>query len=187
MSTIRRKLLNINICPTSSPNMVNFDPLAAEICWRAWGTPANFKEFRVLAALLHGTLVVGVSQTLRRWTEGATYIRQGCHHVGHSPTFLVIVCYATAVVSSSSSFFLYSFFLAYSQRSQIRCLYHTSTCGLSANLECRSEMCSTLLAENTERKNSPKIRHLRTIAQLCLAISSQQRHVSTVAKTAKQQ
>jgi len=33
---------------------------------------------------------VGVSQTLRRWTEGATYIWQGDHHVGHWPTFLVI-------------------------------------------------------------------------------------------------
>jgi len=42
-----------------------------------------------LAALLHGTLVVGVSQTLRRWTEGATYIRQGGHHIWHWPTFLV--------------------------------------------------------------------------------------------------
>jgi len=52
-----------------------------------WGTPANFNGFHVLAALLHGTLVVGVSQTLRRWTEGATYIRQGSHHVGHWPTF----------------------------------------------------------------------------------------------------
>jgi len=37
--------------------------LTAEICWRVWGTPANFNGFRVLAALLHGTLVVGVSQT----------------------------------------------------------------------------------------------------------------------------
>jgi len=46
--------------------MVNFDPLAPEICWRVWGTPANFNGFRVLAALLHGTLVVGVRQTLRR-------------------------------------------------------------------------------------------------------------------------
>ena len=35
----------------------------AEICWRVWGTPANFNGFRVLGALLHGTLVVGVSQT----------------------------------------------------------------------------------------------------------------------------
>jgi len=32
-------------------------------------------------------LVVGVSQTLQRWTEGATYVRQGNHHVGHWPTF----------------------------------------------------------------------------------------------------
>jgi len=28
-----------------------------------WGTPANFNGFRVLAALLYGTLIVGVSQT----------------------------------------------------------------------------------------------------------------------------
>jgi len=45
--------------------MVNFGPLAAEIFSLVWGTPANFSRFRVLAALLHGTLVVGVSQTLR--------------------------------------------------------------------------------------------------------------------------
>ena len=46
--------------------MVNFGPLTAEIGSGVWGTPANFKEFRVLAALLHATLIVGVSQTLRR-------------------------------------------------------------------------------------------------------------------------
>ena len=43
--------------------MVNFGPLAAEICWRVLGTPANLNGFRVLAALLHGTLLVGVSKT----------------------------------------------------------------------------------------------------------------------------
>ena len=42
-----------------------------------------------LLLLLRGTLVVGVSQTLRRWIEGATYVRQGDHHVGHWLTFLV--------------------------------------------------------------------------------------------------
>ena len=42
--------------------MVNFGPLAAEIVSLVWGTPANFNGFRVLAALLHGTLLVGVSQ-----------------------------------------------------------------------------------------------------------------------------
>jgi len=53
-----------------------------------------------LAALLHGILVVGVSQTLRRWTEGATHIRQGGHHVGHWPKFLVSICYGFRVMTS---------------------------------------------------------------------------------------
>ena len=44
--------------------MVNFGPLAAENVSLVWGTPANFNWFRVLAALLYDTLVVGVSQTL---------------------------------------------------------------------------------------------------------------------------
>jgi len=69
--------------------MVNFGPLATEIGLVVWGTQANFNGFRILAALLHYTLVVGVSQTFRHWTEGATYIRQGGHHVGHWPTCLV--------------------------------------------------------------------------------------------------
>ena len=46
--------------------MVNFGPLAAEICWRVSGTPEHFNGFRVLAALLHGVPVLGVSQTVRR-------------------------------------------------------------------------------------------------------------------------
>jgi len=47
--------------PTRPYNMVNFGSLAAEIGSLVCGTPANFNGFRVLAALLHGTLVVGVS------------------------------------------------------------------------------------------------------------------------------
>jgi len=122
--------------------VVNFSLLAAEIVSLVWGTPANYNRFRVLPALLHGTPVVGVSQTLRRSTEGATYIRQGGHHVGHWPTFLVS-----------------SFFLAKSQLSHIGslpCFY--TCCGLSANLECRSDMCCTWLAEIQNAKiakNSP--------------------------------
>jgi len=50
----------------SPHNMVNFGPPAAEIDPIVWGIPANFNGFRVLEALLHGTPVVGVSQTLRR-------------------------------------------------------------------------------------------------------------------------
>jgi len=41
-----------------------YGPLAAEIGLPVWGTPANFNGFRVLAVLLHGSQVVGVSQTL---------------------------------------------------------------------------------------------------------------------------
>jgi len=42
--------------------MANLGPVAAEIGSVVWGTPANFNGFRVLAALLHGTPAVGVSQ-----------------------------------------------------------------------------------------------------------------------------
>jgi len=45
--------------------MVNFGVLAADIVSLVRGTPANFNGFCILAALLHGTLVVGISQTLR--------------------------------------------------------------------------------------------------------------------------
>ena len=58
--------LSSNTSSRCSHKMVNCGPLAAEIDPVVWGTPANFNGFRVLAALLHGTLVVGVSQTLQR-------------------------------------------------------------------------------------------------------------------------
>ena len=63
VSTIGKNMLSSNISSTCAHNMVNFGPLAAEIVSLVWGTPGNFNGFRVLAALLHGTLVVGVSQT----------------------------------------------------------------------------------------------------------------------------
>ena len=45
-----------------SPQYSELRPLAAEIGPVVWGTPANYNGFRVLAALLHGTVVVGVSE-----------------------------------------------------------------------------------------------------------------------------
>jgi len=86
-----KNLLSSNISSTCPHNMVNYGPLAAEICWRVWGTPANVNGFRVLATLLHSIPVLGVSQTLQHWTGGATYIPQGGHLVGHWPTFLVLL------------------------------------------------------------------------------------------------
>ena len=65
VSTIGKKLVKQQylLHSTYPHNMANMGPLAAEICWRVWGAPANFNGSRVLKALLHGTLVVGVSQT----------------------------------------------------------------------------------------------------------------------------
>jgi len=59
----KKNLLNSNVSPTCPYNMVNFGSLAAEIVSLVWGIPANVNGFRVLAVLLQGTLVVGVSQT----------------------------------------------------------------------------------------------------------------------------
>ena len=54
VDNLKKNLLNSNTSSTCLDNMVNFGLLTAEICWRVWGTPANFDGFRVLAALLHG-------------------------------------------------------------------------------------------------------------------------------------
>jgi len=66
IDNLQKKLLSGNISSTCPHNMVNFHPLAAEIDSVVWGTPASFKAFRVMAALLHGSRVVSVSQALRR-------------------------------------------------------------------------------------------------------------------------
>ena len=74
-----------------SRNMVNFGLLAAEIVSLVWGTPANFNGFRVLAALLHGTLVVGVSQT------AALNIRRHLYSAGRPS------CWALAHISNETT------------------------------------------------------------------------------------
>ena len=89
----RKKLLSSNISSTCPHNMVTFGPLAAEIVSLVWGTLGNFNGFRVLAALLHGTLVVGVSQT--------TAFNRGRHlYSAGRPSR-----WALANISSSSFFF----------------------------------------------------------------------------------
>ena len=63
ISTIEKKLVKQQYLPHMS---LQYSELAAEIISLVWGTPDNFNGFRVLAALLHGISIVGVSQTLRR-------------------------------------------------------------------------------------------------------------------------
>jgi len=60
------------------------------------GHPSKFEWVSRLGSVTARHLVDGVSQTLWRWTEGATYVRQGDHHVGHWPTFLVPYILETA-------------------------------------------------------------------------------------------
>ena len=55
----KKNLLNSNTSSTCPHNMVNFSPLAAQIDPVVRGTSANFNGFRILAALLHGTPVLG--------------------------------------------------------------------------------------------------------------------------------
>jgi len=59
-------------------------------------------------------------------------------------------------------------------------------CGLSANLRCRSEHAARDRWKYKTQKIA-KNRHLGTVAQLCRAISSQIRHISTIEKPVKQQ
>jgi len=94
----RKNLLNNNVSPTCPHNMVNFGLLAAEICWRVWGTPAIFNGFRVLAALLHGTLVVGVRQNFaalnrrRHLHSPGRSSRWALAHISSYTIFLVDMC-----------------------------------------------------------------------------------------------
>jgi len=63
----RKKLVKQQYLLDMSPQYGELrQSLAAEIVSLVWGTPANFNGFRILAALLHGTPVLGVSHTLRR-------------------------------------------------------------------------------------------------------------------------
>ena len=67
ISTIGKNLLNSNVSPTCHHNMVNFGRLTAEIRSGVWDTSRKFPRVSRLGSILHrGTLVVGVSQTLRR-------------------------------------------------------------------------------------------------------------------------
>jgi len=86
VSTIGKKnLLSSNISSTCPHNMVNFGPLAAEIGSLVWGTPANFNGFGVLAALLDGTLVVGISQTFASLNRGRHLYSAGAITLGIGP------------------------------------------------------------------------------------------------------
>jgi len=65
-----------------SPQYGEFQPTSGGDWLTSLGHPSKFQLVSRLGSVTARHLVVGVSQTLRRWREGATYIRQGDHHVG---------------------------------------------------------------------------------------------------------
>jgi len=78
--------------------------------------------------------------------------------IGRQPNFTALnrAAITLGIGPHSCSFYLSSFsffFLDYAQPSHIGCLpYFHTCCGLSANLECRSEICCTRLAEIQDAK-----------------------------------
>ena len=54
------------------------------------GHPCKFQRVSRLGSVSARHLVVGISQTLRRWTEGATCVWQGDHDVGALAHILVL-------------------------------------------------------------------------------------------------
>ena len=90
VSTIGKKLDKQQYVLHTSPqygelrHISGWDRLVASL-----GYPCKFQVVSRLGSVTARHLVVCVSQTLRRWTEGTTNIRQGDHYVGHWPTFLV--------------------------------------------------------------------------------------------------
>jgi len=131
----------------------------------------------ILAALLLSTPATGISETLRHGT------RNGIMELSQRAPPIFGWAAITLGIGPHSNLFLLSFFSSPNLSGRSGCLpYFYTWCGLSANLECRSEMCCTQLAGNTGRKNDAKNRYLGTISKFCRAESSQLRHISTIGK-----
>jgi len=103
VSTIGKNLLNIDTSSTRPHNLVNFGLLMAEVCWRVWGTTGNFNGFRVLAALLHGTLVVGVSQTAALNRGRHLYLAGRPSRLGIGPHSSMKYCFGVLLVANPLS------------------------------------------------------------------------------------
>ena len=98
VSTIGKKLVKQQYVLHMSPQYGELRPTSGWDRFTSLGYPCKFQLVSSLGSITARCLVVGVSQTLRRWTEGATYIRQGDHHVGHWPTFLVRFGFSVLVI-----------------------------------------------------------------------------------------
>jgi len=92
ISTIRKKLVKQQYVLHMSPQYGERRPTSGWDRLTSLGYHGKFQLVLRLGSVTARHLVVGVSQTLQHWTDGATYIQHGDHHVGHWPTFLVSGC-----------------------------------------------------------------------------------------------
>jgi len=90
LSTIWKKHVKQQYLPHMS---LQYGPTSGWDRFGSLGHPSYFQRLPHLGSITARHVVVGVSQTVRRWTQGATYVRQGDHHVGHWPTFLAVSCF----------------------------------------------------------------------------------------------
>jgi len=124
--------------------MVNFGPLAAEIISLDWGTPGNFNGFRVLAALLHGTLVVGVSQTAA--------LNRGRHPYSAGPPSRWAFAHISSLSESETLSDLLVFITA------MKTLCKDSTDVTDHELEC-SEIWSTVFVSGCMQSDGPIVKN----------------------------
>ena len=89
VSTIGKKLIKQQYVLQTSSQYGELRPSSGWDPFVSLGHPTKFQLVSRLGSVTARHVAMGVSQTLRRWIEGATYVRQGDHHVGHWPTFLV--------------------------------------------------------------------------------------------------
>jgi len=122
VSTIGKKLLSSNISPHALTIWWTSANYTAEIVSLVWGTPANFNGFRVLAALLHGTLLVDASQIapFNRGRHLYSAGRPSRWALAHISSFFL-----------SSIFFYLSFFSSPNVSGHRLNVYHTSTYGVA--------------------------------------------------------
>jgi len=91
-STIGKKLVKQQYLLHMTPQYGELRPTGAWDRSSSLRHPCKFQRFSCIGRVTARHLVVGISETLWRWTEGATYVRQGNQHVGPIwPTFLVYI------------------------------------------------------------------------------------------------
>jgi len=87
--TIGKKLVKQQYLLHMSPQYGELRPTSGWDRSGSLGHPCKFQRVSRLGIVT----ARHCSSSLQCWTEGATYIRQGGHHVGHWPTFVVRVIF----------------------------------------------------------------------------------------------